>query len=270
MNRGESKLDGIALLILTLAIFLLPLFFLPTLSAPFQFTNTFLLLEGVFIAFLLLIISRLKEGVLSIPLNLIVASSWLLVIAYFLSALFASDSLAVSFVGQQFEVDTVVFMLVMVLLLSITPLLVRTKTHLLHIHLAVLLSAALLALYQLARLIFGEDFLTFGIFANIIASPIGGWNDLGIFFGLAAILSLFTLEQVVLSRFLKIIVGVLLAVSLFMVAVVNFFPVWIAIGVVSLGLFIHSFFRKRFAGSEHQMDSPNTSEAPQGGELATA
>lgn len=258
MNREESRLDGIALLVLVLAIFLLPLFFLPTLSAPFQFTKTFLLLEGVFIAFLLLVISRLKAGVLSIPLNLVVASSWLLVIAYFFSALFASDSLVGSFVGQQFEVDTVIFMLVMALLLSITPLLVRTKKHLLRMHLVVLLSAGIVALYQVARFIFGEDFLTLGIFTNITANPIGRWNDLGIFFGLVGILSLFTIEQASLSRFLKIAVGVLLAVSIFIVAVVNFFPVWIAIGIVSLGLFIYGFFQKRFSRSESKIASPDS------------
>ncbi len=260
MSRVKSKLDGIALFLLMLTIFLLPIFFLPTLAAPFQFTKTFLLLEGVLIAFLLLIISRLKEGTLSIPLNLIVASSWLLVVAYFLSALFASDSLAVSFIGQQFEVDTVIFVLIMALLLSITPFLVRTKTYLLRIHLVVLLSAAILALYQLTRFIFGEDFLTLGIFTDITTSPIGRWNDLGIFFGLTTILSLFMIEHTALSRLLKIVVGVLLAVSLFMVAVVNFFPVWIAIGVVSLGLFIHCFFQKYSAGMEHESDLPNSPE----------
>jgi len=117
-ERGGG-VESAAFLVLLLAIFLLPIFFLPTLAAPFQFTKTFVLLEGVLVALLLLVVAKLKEGMLSIPANMTVASAWLIVIAYLLSALFASGSLSGSFIGQQLEVDTVVFVLLMVLLLSI-------------------------------------------------------------------------------------------------------------------------------------------------------
>ncbi len=84
------------------------------------------------------------------------------------------------------------------------------------------------------RFAFGADFLTFGIFTSATANIIGKWNDLGIFFGLGALLSVITLEKATLSRLFKILVYVAFVLSLVMLVVINFAPVWITLAVLSL------------------------------------
>lgn len=238
-----ANLETIAFLVLAAMAFLLPVFFLPSLSAPFQFTKTLIIFIGTLLALATLIVARLREGVISLPISLVVLGGWLLAFAYVLSGLFASENLLSSFVGQRFEVDTVVFVVVMALLLTMTPLIVRTKQRAVQLILAILGASALLAIYQITRFIGGVELLSFDIFTTSTSNLFGKWNDLGIFFGLIVILSLLTVEYIPLGRGIKVVIGILTLLSLAILAVVNFAPVWIALGLFSLSLFIKGFLK---------------------------
>lgn len=249
-----ANLETIAFLVLGAMAFLLPVFFLPSLSVPFQFTKTLIIFIGVLSALAVLIVARLREGAITLPLGLVVLGGWALALAYILSGLFASESLRASFVGQRFEVDTVVFMIVMMLLLTITPLIVRSKQRAVKLILAILCAAALLAIYQIMRFIGGVEFLSFDVFTTSTSNLLGKWNDLGIFFGLVMMLSILAIDIMPLGRGLKIAIGVLMALSLFVLAVVNFAPVWVALGLFSFGFFIQGFV-KSYAAPKSQPTS---------------
>ena len=245
--RG-SFFERIGTYLLVMVTALLPVVFLPLLSAPFQFAKTAFVLLVILVAFALFIVGRLKEGVLSIPYNLIFGALWLLPVVYLISALFAAPNLSMALLGQRLEPDTVFFIASMALLTTLVPLLIRTKQSILSLYMGLFLSFAILTVYQGLRLILGPDFLSFEIFTSSTSNLLGKWNDLGIFFGLTGILSLITLEGLKLRRISQIVLYGVLIISLFFLTVVNFRPLWISIGLFALGFFIYSFFRERLHG----------------------
>lgn len=232
---------------------LLPVLFLPLLSAPFQFTKTAFALVLSLAVLILFIIARLKEGVLSIPYNIVFGALWAIPLTYVVSALFAAPNLSMAFLGQRIETDTVFFIVIMALLTTFIPLLVRSKQRVLSIYTGLFVSFTLLVIYQGARLLGGADFLSFDIFTTSTSNLLGKWNDLGIFFGLTAILSLLTLEGLRLRKISQAVLYIVLVLSLLFVAIVNFVPIWITLGVFALGFFIYSFFRDRLHGAGGEM-----------------
>ncbi|MBT7338926.1 MAG: tetratricopeptide repeat protein [Candidatus Jacksonbacteria bacterium] len=111
---------------------------------------------------------------------------------------------------------------------------------------ALVLSLGILVIFQTLRLIFGADFLSFGIFTTPTANLLGKWNDLGIFLGLTIILSLITLEGLSLNKLSRIILIIILAVSVGFLTIINFFPVWLLVGLFSLGLLVYSLSKNVF------------------------
>lgn len=256
----ETRKDGasrrlpferIAVYLIIGLVALLPVLFLP-LRADFTFTKTALALTIALIAFILFIVGRLKEGVLGIPYNTVFGALWALPVVYLFSALFAAPNLPMAFWGQRIETDTVFFVMLMALLATLVPLLVRTKQQILSVYMGLFISFAILVVYQGLRLVFGIDFLSFDVFTNSTSNLLGKWNDMGIFFGLTAILSLITLEGLKLRRSSQVVLYATLLLSLCALALVNFRPVWIALCIFALGFFVYSFFRERLHGGSQR------------------
>src|SRR5690606_20904757 len=124
-------------------------------------------------------------------------------------------------------------------------------------------AALVVALFQLIRVIFGAGALSFGIFPNATSNLIGNWNDLGIFFAGSALLSVVTLEMMRLAKPFKFLTYAILIVSLFFLVLVNFAPIWIALGIFSLVFFIYLVSFDHFSpGTQKSVSSslpPNTS-----------
>lgn len=240
-DDGENGLglEKYSIWVLLSMIFLLPIFFIPSLSLPFQFTKTVLVFIGVLVLLLLLLVNRLKDGDITIPFNKILYAAWALPVVYFLSAIF-SASPSTSFFGHNFGIDTFSFIALMSLFITAIVMLVRTKEQILSVYLVLFVSFIVVWLFQGLRLIFGVEFLSFNIFTLPTSNILGKWNDLAIFFGLATVMSFVTLASLQLSTLYKRILYVMLIVSLFFLAVVNFNIVWIIVGLFALGFFIHS------------------------------
>ena len=249
-------LENLSLYIITGVVFLLPIFFIPSISVPFLFTKSLLIFISILSAFFLFLISKLKRGVLTLPRNLIILTAWTIPLAYFISSLF-SGNIGKSLLGQGFEIDTFGFFATMALMLSITPLLFRTKESIFRIYITFGFSFLLLVLFQGLRLLFGDNFLSFGIFTDSTANLIGKWNDLGIFFGLILMLSLITMEGLSLNKTHKIIMYIIFVLCLFFLSVINFFSVWIVLGIFALGLFIYNLSKNKIksAGDDTSLDN---------------
>ena len=228
---------------------ILPFFFLPFLSFSLGLTKTVLIIVGVLLALMLFVVGRLKDGFLSIPLSLPLSGAWLLPIAYIVSTLFSSGNASISFIGQRLETDTVFFIIAGVLLLTLVPLVVQTKQRILSIYAGLLLGFFVVAAFQGIRILFGADVLSFGVFTSSISNLIGKWNDLSIFFGLVAVLSLITLEGLSLHVLSKTILYTSLVIALFFLGVINFTLVWYILGFFSLGFFIYSLLKRKFSFS---------------------
>lgn len=251
MFRERNAFLSASLIVLVLTVFLLPVIFLPSLSAPFQLTKTLVFMGGVLLSLVLAILGWLKEGSLSFPKSLLLGVVWLLPIAYLLSALLSGGDPAQSLVGTQFGTDTFAFIVVAALLTTLTAILFKERAHTLVIPWVMMISFALIALYGLVRLWGGPSVLSFGIFTEATANLVGKWNDFGIFSGLIALLSLAWLEILRPRGIFQIFVYIVLLLALFFSALVNFIPAWLLIGIVSLGFFMASVFRGLMSSHAH-------------------
>ena len=259
-DRDKTPLlENIALYFIVGVMFLLPIFFIPSLSVPFSFTKSLLIFVSVLVAFFLFLISRLKRGEIALPTNSVALVAWALPVTYLISAIFSGNS-GVSFLGQGFEIDTFGFITIMVLMLSLVPLLLKTKSSMFKIHIAIVISLVALAVFQGLRLIFGVDFLSFGIFTTSTSNLLGKWNDLGIFFGLTTILSLTTIEGLSLNKLSRLILYIILGISLLFLIAVDFLPVWIMAGIFALGMFVYNFSKRKFKiGAGAKKETTNSS-----------
>ena len=263
-----SKVDSekYAYFVLLILLFLLPLIFAPTLSLPFQFTKIFLAFFGVLISFILFLSARLKEGTLQVPINLLFFSVWLLPLSYFISSIFSMNP-KMSFGGQNFEIDTFSFVILMSILVSLVVFLIRKREQALTAYLVLFGAFIVVWIFHGLRLFLGADFLSFNVLNLSTSNILGKWNDLSIFFGLATVMTLVTLAGVQLSKLYKKILYAMLLISLFFLAVVNFLLVWIVVGVFALGFFLHSVgvtrFKRKLSSSSAQQESVNEPEGVQ-------
>ena len=234
----SGGLDKVAFIVLQVTLFLTPIFFIPSLAVPLQTGRAAFILYGIIIAFIIWAIARLKDGIFEAPKSLFYASAGVLALAYTAAALFSANQ-SVSLSGTGLELGTLAFFLPSLVLFALVPLLVKTQEQIFRSYATLLVSFFLVALFHGIRFIFGADTLSFGIFTSATANMLGKWNDLGIFFGFSTIVSLITLERATLSKLFKILTYICFIVSLIMLVVVNFSPVWISLAVLSLVFFVY-------------------------------
>ncbi len=228
--RGTDRASTFFLLAI---LFLLPIFFIPSISFSFVFTKATILSLLTLVSLALWLVARLWDGRFIIP-----SSPMLLALALFaglfaLSSLFSGD-IAFSFFGQGFEVGTAVNMLIGGALAFLVSAVFRTSEHVIKGYVAFFASFVLIALFHILRLVFGPDFLAFGLFTDTVSNTVGKLNDLGIFFGVSALFSLLTIELISLTRVFKVILWLALLTSLFFLMLVNFWLLWLILGLFSL------------------------------------
>jgi len=231
-------LDKVAFIVLQVTLFLTPIFFIPSLAVPLQTGRATFILFGIVIAFIIWAIARLKDGMFEAPKSLFYASAGVLALAYTASALFSANQ-AVSLSGTGLELGTLAFFLPSLVLFALVPLLAKTQKQIFYSYATLLASFFITAIFHALRFMFGPDVLSFGIFTGATANIIGKWNDLGIFFGLSTLLSLVTLERATLTKLFKVLVYICFVLSLIMLVVINFAPVWISLAVLSLIFFVY-------------------------------
>ncbi|KKU67989.1 MAG: hypothetical protein UX89_C0009G0023 [Parcubacteria group bacterium GW2011_GWA2_47_16] len=241
LNNSEQSSDRArvgflenATFVLLLAIpFIVPVFFVPSILIPFQFSKVLLLSVVILVAFGFWIIARLKDGHFVFPKTSFLLTAAGVLLVTLLSALFSGVAKD-AFLGQALEVGTAGSSAILFLLLFLVPFVFKSKDRIFYSYIVFFAAFFLIAAFQIFRLIFGTDFLSLGIFTDITSNTVGKWNDLDVFFGIGTVLSLITLELISLSKLFKILAYAALIVSLFFLAIVNFTPVWYVIAFFSL------------------------------------
>jgi cytochrome c-type biogenesis protein CcmH/NrfG len=233
-----GKIEKVAFVVLGLVMFLLPFFFIPNPAVFVAVSKGLLVYLGVVIALALFFISLIKEAKISLPKNLFSLSVIILPIVFLVSALVKGGGLN-AYLGYSFELGTVTSIFFGALLMLLVAQVFRSKDRVRYSYLAFLASFAVVAIFEIIKVFFGGNLLSFGIFTNIVSNTIGNWSDLGVFFGASAIFSLITLEMLKLEGTKKIATYIALVVSLVMVAVVNFITAWIVLGIFALVLFLY-------------------------------
>lgn len=225
---------SMALGVLILAFGLLPLLFVPDTSVSLNFTKIYLVTLGIFAALILIILSILRKGMVSLFLPPALGLFWAFTLVAFASGLLSGDRLD-TLTGTSMEIHTAGFMLLLALVMSIALFIGSVKAAVVRLFVVLGISTILLQLFHLSRLVFGPEFLSFGaLFTSPTSSPIGSFNDLAIFSGLALLVVMVLLQQVTASRVGKWVSAIVVISSLLLLMVINFYLVWLVVGFVSL------------------------------------
>ncbi len=241
-GKWSLRLEKWSFLLILATTFLLPIFFLPNVAVVFS--KTTLIASVAAILAILLIFDALKRSQVRLPYNLFTLAALSVAVSFTLSSLFSGDA-SQSFFGARFEVGTTISMLIGTILLFLTAHFFHTKDRIFAFFIAFFSSASLVAIYHVIRLTFGADVFTLGISNNPAFSLIGKWNELGVYFGLVAILSLVSLEMLKLNKGFKIIWSAALTFSLFFLVLTNFSYVWIAVGLSAVIAFSYLFVSRK-------------------------
>jgi tetratricopeptide (TPR) repeat protein len=242
----ETTLLNTSQNILVFVFGLLPLFFVPVPFISFDYAKTVIVMIGILLAIIFYSLSVLRSGKITLAAPLALWALWGVAAVTAISALFSGDMLD-SFVGDDIGVHTSLFVIVLALLVTTSTLILRSKAAIMRLYILLTGSAVVLALFHVLRIAFGPGFLSLGVFGSQVSSPIGGWNDLALFFGLAILLSLVALEQLSLTKGGKILFSAVVATSLVMLAVINFVAVWVVLGLVSLIVLMYTLTKDRFS-----------------------
>ncbi len=245
-DRIETALLAISRNIMVVVFGIVPLFFIPLPFIPFDYGKTVFVVAGVFLAIVFFSLSVLRSGRVQIAGPIALWGLWLAVISALVSS-FLSGDMRDAFIGDDFGVHTSAFILLLGLIATATVIIGQTKTTIMRLYMLLAGSALVLGGFHVIRFFAGPEFLSLGIFAESVSTPIGGWNDLGLFFGLSILLSLVALEQLPLTKWGKALFGAVIILALAVLAVVNFTAVWIVLGLVSLVMLMYGLTKDRFA-----------------------
>ncbi len=246
-NSKKSILFGKISYITLIATFLpLPVFFIPWISIPLDTVKLFLFSFGVTVSLIFWLLARLLDGTFVFPKSRLLLIAAGIPLATLLSAIFSKVFL-VSALGSGFEIQTALTSVVLYAGMILTAVSFQSSKRVGFMYGGFFALALIIGLFQLARLFFPSA-LSFGFLGGNIGNVIGSWNDLALFFGFFAILSLATFEFLSLSKLLRSFVVAVLVLSLFFMATVNFLTVWVIVGLFALMIFIYTMTVKR--GSE--------------------
>jgi tetratricopeptide (TPR) repeat protein len=251
-----SKEDVVSKMLLRIAQYsvlslfaLTPIFFVPGLWASLGLGKVVYVLTTCSIILITLSLMALRSSRVSTVLPLSLGLYWFVVLMAFISAMSSGDVMD-SLRGNYLEVQTVGFLAVLGLLMTVPLVFKASKSMTVKAILLFGASAGILIIYNLVRLVFGADFLPMGSFSAVTTSPIGGFNDLAIFSGLVVILSLITLVQLPLNVRLQSLVSILIFASILILMVINFFNIWLIVGFFSLLVLVYLISKDSFLSKE--------------------
>ncbi len=251
LSSGQQKKDfgmffeKLSLFFVFLSVFLLPIFFLPFSFVSTQFSTSLLFIYSTIIALFAYIAAMLVRGSVWLPhINKKTFSLFMLVPIVYLLAGISNGFSRMTFFGYTLDSNTVVFMVLAFVYMFLVSVSFKNKNRLFAVYFTFIISSLVFALFLLIRLVFGVETLQFGIFTRLIDTPVGVWNNVGIFFGISTLLSIITTEVLRTSKIMKVILAVALVVSLFFQVLVNNTSLWIVLAVFAglIGLY-HFFYR---------------------------
>ncbi len=244
MKSDSGKLDNIAFYILLVTVILAPLSFWFSKFIPLELIKSLVINIGVIASAIFLAFVVLKEKKISLPPASLCRTSVLLLVSIVISSTL-SLHFAKSFFGQAFEVLTTSFLITLFLTAFVTyNLIQKQRERAIVLYFAMVSSYLILFLFHLLRIIFGETFLSFGIFTTLTSSILGSWYSLATFSALVLIISLSGLSFLQLSKRMRIVFWTLSIVSLFGIVFVADVRVWYVSAIVFLGLSIILFVEK--------------------------
>lgn len=237
-KRSLFTLDNVAYGIIAVVVFFLPFFFLPFLGIAPDAAKIHLLQIGIVLAFIIWLSVSLREGTISFAKTIVFAALALVPLASLVSGIFSGQA-RVSMLGSGTEISTFLGSILFFLLTILAANYFREIKRISFLYRGLFFGALIIVLFQTARFIGGPDFLSLGLFGNPTDNILGKWNDLGLFFGAIALLSVFSLQFLSPGGFKKWSLYAALIASVTFLAIINFSLAWILLGIFSLAAFVY-------------------------------
>lgn len=221
MPAQASMYEKLTLWVVTLTALLLPVFIVPYSNVNFLFAKSGLVTVAVLIASIALTLQVLSDR--QVERYSILNYVWMfgIPVLYVVSSLFSAHP-SLSLMGNGAEIDTAYFYFLGAFLMYLVSRVFRSKHSVFMLVLGFVSIASLVSAFHIVRFIFGKDFASFNIFTTITSNTIGGFNEFGIYAGLASLLAVLALELVTLRQSVRALLYVSLALVLSIVVVTNF------------------------------------------------
>ncbi len=236
----KGLLENISYIVLLALMFLLPIFISPFGLLSFAFAKVFLTVFAVVVAFSLFILLILKKGSITFPKSWAMLTLAAVPLVTLVSAL-VGGSIQTSLIGYGIELDTFFSVLILFVLLFLVMQVFTSAKKIFYAYIAFALAMLILFVFHGVRFLAGPEFLSFDLFPLITSNTFGKWNDLAILSGLVVILSALMLETTRVAKRMKLVAYGVFALALVHLAIVNFFLVWVVLGVLALISFVYLF-----------------------------
>ncbi|HYD93324.1 MAG TPA: tetratricopeptide repeat protein [Candidatus Paceibacterota bacterium] len=223
----------------------------PTATLSQYGLKTFVLGFGAVLTLIAFIIARLVRSSLPVPPLRLLGALWLIPLAYLLSTLFSGVHPVAAAFGVEFETDTLGFVLILAFLATLSALVIRRREDFKALALALGAGIALMLVAQAVIIVAARFVPSLAPTTNLI----GTFSDFGMLAGLGAVFALLALRILPLSRRMRIVTWVVLALSLVALILVNIVPAWVLVGILALGLFVESLMHRR---GDQQATFPTT------------
>lgn len=234
----------------------------PFAGIPFLHTKTMLLALTALLALIFFVVSSLARGAVVVPPVTLLATLWLVPLAYALSTLFSGNPPAQSFFGVGFETDTFGFVLMLTVLATLAALVLRSGAQ----YRLLLRGAGIaLALVLLAEVVFIPFGRLMGV--NPTFNLIGSFVDVAAVAGLYLVVAMLALRSFELAKRLRLLVLAGVVVALGVLAVVNATVTWLIVGTIALGFFVEAMMRRRAASDTSDPEALFADDEPRGAPL---
>lgn len=216
-------------------------------DVPVLMTKVFVGGSLVLLSLVLFSIAHIRMQEISIPRSLILASVWLIPLAYIMSTLFAPKG--GSFFGERLLMDSPMFVIIVAVATTVSAMVLNNSRRALGMYLAMLSGATVLVISELY--IFFTRYLaiqngTLGEESQLV-SLVGSSNDLAIFFGLITVFALLSLVLLPVTNIIRSVLWVVLIASMYFLAVVNLTTLWWIVGAFALAFFVYSATKMSFS-----------------------
>ncbi len=233
----SNILDRISFVSLSLVVVLLPIFFLPFTKIPVETSKGLLLVVGLAISVIFWAVARFSDGKITFPRSNIISAGFAILLVVLVSA-FLSSAREASFFGTIFDLGTFWFVFAAFLLMFICSVMVKDVKSAQMFLFGVLLSSVFVMVFQIFRF-FMPEILSLGVLGVNTDNLIGSWNSLGFMAGFSTLLSLFVIEFFSTTKMAKFLFSLLIIISLFVIASVNYLLIWELLGLFALIIFVY-------------------------------
>ena len=241
--KNSLVCDRISLTVLSVATLFSIVGFIPGGFLSLGLIKGFVFCLGVLVSFSVWLLGRLIAGSFTIPRSAFFLALGIFVLAMFLSALLSSTP-TLSFFGESFEQGTFAILLSSSLAVFLAASLFRTQKRILTFFAGFFLLYIMLALYQVAHLIF-PNATALATFGSKVATPAGLWSDFSILSGAALVGFMLMFEFLSPSRLFKFLAILGSILALFFIMVSNSFLVWVLVGLCGLFTLIYKLVSNR-------------------------